>query len=183
MRALWLCLVACVATACHYSPGPGCSPWLGSSISVPYVGGDCNGEYTRTLIRQLSQCGQFQYSDCGGCYQLCVTVFVSCDENIGFRYDLDKSGAITDHVIPIESRRKIVAEFSLIECATGAVVVGPERVSAQVEYDHEFDSGSDSLNQFSLGQVTDVEAARQTIPRRTGEALATKIVDYLCSAW
>ena len=183
MRGLISLVIVAVLTSCHYSAGPGNSPWVGASVSVPYICGDLNGEYTRALIREVNQCTELCYSDGCATYQIEVAISECTDENIGFRYDRNKSGNLTDHLIPIESRNRIVAQFSLIDCHNGCIALGPEEVVVNVEFDHEFDSGSDRLNQFSLGQVTDLEATKLTVPTRAGKVLAKKIVSYICDAW
>ncbi len=170
-------------TSCGYHFGAGSAPWIGSTISVPYICGDETGEFTRTLVRELASSGAFQYTDDCGCYRLCVNVRELCDENIGFRYDINKEGQQTTTIIPVEMRTRTVAEFSLVEASSGCVVLGPERVSAMVDFDHEFEGGSDHLNNLSLGQVTDLEASKEVIPGRLGQALAERIVDYLRGAW
>ncbi|MDP1835482.1 MAG: hypothetical protein Q8K75_06080 [Chlamydiales bacterium] len=166
-----------------YHLGQGEAPWLGSTVSIPYVTCDTTGEVTRALIREVATSGAFEYVDGMGSYQLCVNLRDYNEQNIGFRYDVDKNGALTRTVIPVESRSRAIAEFSLIESCSGEVVLGPERVSASVEYDHEYNSGSDSLTSFSVGQVSDIEAAREQAPRQLGEVLAERIVDYIRSAW
>lgn len=172
-----------ILSSCGYHLGSGSAPWVGSTISVPYVCGDTTGEVTKALIREIASSGGFQYDDCTGCYSLCVSILDRGEENIGFRYDINKQGTLTTTVIPVEGRSRYVAEFSLVEIASGCIVLGPERISASVEYDHEFDYGNEDLNNLSLGQVSDVEAARDAVPYRVGKALAQRIVDYLRGAW
>jgi len=181
--ALLLPLLMLVFHSCGYRYGRGEAQWVGSTISVPFVNGDCTGNFTQALIRELSTSGSFRYVNAGGRYRLCVSILCQDEDNIGFRYDTDRHGNLTTTTIPIETRARVVAEFSLVHACSGETVVGPERVSAWIDYDHEYTSGSDSLNLLSLGQVTDMEAASIVVPPRLGQKLAQRIVDYIGAAW
>jgi hypothetical protein len=138
---------------------------------------------TRELIRELATSGCFEYVNSGGSYELIVSVLDSNEENIGFRYDVNKEGQRTDTIIPVETRSRILAEFSLVERCSCDVVLGPVRVSAFAEYDHDFNSAGGGVNRFSLGQLTDVEAAQEAVPDLVGRVLARRIVDYLKNTW
>jgi hypothetical protein len=170
-------------SSCGYRLGRGEAPWLGSTLSVPYVSCDTTGEVTQALIHEIATSGAFEYVDSGGAYRLCVSMLDYVEQDIGFRYDVDKQGDLTKTVIPVETRSRAVALFSLVEACSGETVLGPERVSASVEYDHEFNGGSDTLTRFSVGQVSDIEAAREQAPRQLGAVLAQRIVDYIKNAW
>ena len=176
-------LLLIALTNCGYKYGRGDAQWVGSTISVPFVEGDSTGDFTQALVRELSTSGSFRYVNCGGSYRLCVSLLCQEEDNIGFRYDTDRDGDLTTTTIPIETRVRATAEFSLVHVCSGEIVVGPERVSAWIDYDHEYTSGSDSLNLVSLGQVTDMEAASVVVPPRLGKKLAERIVDYLGAAW
>ncbi len=169
--------------SCGYRMNEDCCPWIGSTISVPYIGGDRTGEFTEALVREVASSGAFEYVDGCGQYRLCVAICSRCEENIGFRYDINKQGDLTNTVIPVEARARIVAEFSLIETCSGKTVMGPERITATVDFDHEFEGGSENLTLFSLGQLTDWEAAQEAVPGRGGRVLAQRIVDYIRFAW
>ncbi len=178
----WFLLLCCLAS-CNYRLGCGEAPWVGSTIAVPYVEGDTTGEVTQAIVREIASSGAFQYGQNCGCYTLCATILDRDEENIGFRYELNKNGTPSKTIIPVESRGRYLVEFSLVESCSGCVVLGPIRVAGSVEYDHEFDEGTEQLNELSVGQVSDVEAARDAVPQLVGKVLAQRIVDYLRGAW
>lgn len=181
-RLLSVLLLASLVS-CGYRWGNSDAPWVGHTISVPYVSCDTTGVITRELVRTLAASGSFEYVNCGGAYELVVSVLESNEENIGFRYDVDKDGGPTKTIIPVETRSRILAEFSLVERCSGETVLGPVRVSASAEYDHDFNSAGAAINKVSLGQLTDVEAAQEAVPELVGRMLARRIVDYIKNAW
>lgn len=179
---LALLSLLCIISSCGYQMRAE-TPWSGSTLSIPFVTGDTTGEITSALIRRVASSGAFSYVEGESAFTLCVALKDYEESSIGFRYDTDKNGDLTRTVIPVESRSRIVAEFSLVESSSGDIVIGPERIAASIEYDHEYNTGTDSLTNFSVGQVSDIEAAREQAPRQLGAVLAGRIVDYIRNAW
>ena len=136
--------------ACGYKTGYDGLSSEYRTISVPYVEGDWNGELTNTIIRQISRSGAFEYrNECAG-LTLLVKIIDSNDQNIGFRYDRHKDGRLRDTIIPTETRLTTAVEISVIETASGTSVLGPCRLLASVDFDHDYYSSRNEINVFSL---------------------------------
>lgn len=177
----FLLLTNCL-TSCHYQFGRGDLSQNYSTISVPYIAGDQQGELTTELIKKISTSGAFRYVQCGGDLTLKIKLVDFNEENINFRYDRKKSGHLKKSIIPIETRVKGIAEVSLIESGSGKVIRGPTRVTASVEFDHTYYATWDEINVFSLGQLNDIEGARDAVMQPLNRALAEHIVDYLINS-
>jgi hypothetical protein len=154
-----------------------------STISVPYVEGDLDGSMTASIINELARSGCFRFRQCDGDLTLKVKITDLRDENIGFRYDRKKKGELTHSIIPTETRLTAYSEVVVENSRTGCAVLGPVRVRASVDFDHDYYSNRDGVNIFSLGQLNDVDAACDAAQLSLNEALAGKIVDYLCNSW
>ncbi len=197
MRSLSLLPLIFLLSSCGYRAGQGEAPWINSSISVPYVENDTDGQITSALIRQIQASGLFRYVDCNGCYRLKVKVVECRDENTGFRYDQVNNGntnqdtapgqesnqELTNTLIPIESRKWILVQVEVFEGTSGEPVAGPVCISAFVDYDHGYHLLNNQLNVFSIGQLTDISVAGEAVARPLSEAVARSIVDYLLNAW
>ncbi len=197
MTTLRLLGLLLLLSSCGYRTGQGEAPWIGSTISVPYVEGDTDGQITASLIRQIQTSGLFRYVDRGGCHQLKVKVVECRDENTGFRYDQVNGGTeagdnapgqnydlgLTNTLIPIESRKWILVQVEVFESGNCEAIAGPVCISAFVDYDHGYHLLNNQLNVFSIGQLTDISVAGEAVARPLSEAVARSIVDYLLNAW
>ena len=76
-----------------------------------------------------------------------------------------------------------MAEVSLIDAASDCYVVGPIVITAEVEFDHDYNSSPDGVNVFSLGQLTDLDEARDAADDPLNRQLAQNIIDYLVHLW
>lgn len=153
------------------------------TLSVPFAQGDATGAFTTELIHELSSSGSFIYQPCNPDGILYVNLVEYYDVNIGFRYDRNKQGNITDTLVPSETRRFVVAEVQIIDARRGCVVLGPSFIKAHVDFDHEFNSSRDAVNVFSLGQVTEIDGAIDSVAKPLNQTLARMIVDYIANAW
>jgi hypothetical protein len=169
--------------SCGYTLGHGELSEKYSTISVPYVKGDWNGEMTSNLVKKMSQSGAFSYRPEGGALLLNVEIKDYRDENIGFRYDRNKKGKLTHSIIPTETRIIAIAEVTLLDAGSCQPVIAPVLISASVEFDHDYYSCRHGINIFSLGQLTDYDAAYDDVYRPLNEALSQKIVDYISNFW
>lgn len=177
----YLCLG--LLTCCGYKAGYDGLPNEYNTITVPYVEGDWDGELTNAIIRQISTSGAFEYrNDCAN-LSLLVKIIDFSDENIGFRYDRHKDGRLRDTIIPVETRLFALAEVSVVETASGKVVLGPSRLSVNVDFDHDYYSSRNEVNVFSLGQLSDFDSASDAAHTPLNKALARKIVDYIADNW
>lgn len=170
-------------SGCQYQFGYGELSEKYSTISIPYVEGDTDGELTSELIKQFSISGALKYVPNDGALRLVVKWLKLHDENVGFRYDRKKGGELKDYIIPTETRLFATVEVSIIDTSTQKVIQGPHIISTSIDFDHEYYSSHHAVNIFSLGQLSDIDAGRETVMHPLNEMLAKKIVDYVIHLW
>ncbi len=170
-------------TGCQYQFGLGELSQRYATLSIPYIEGDLKGDLTAEVVKKLSSSGAFRYVNCGGDLTLKIKVIDFSEENIGFRYDRNKEGKLKKNIVPTETRAVVVAEVSLIDGGTGKIVKGPDRISAEAEFDHTYYTTRDEINVFSLGQLSDVYVARDAAKIPLNRALAERIADYVINSW
>lgn len=179
-----LILAACLLSACGYQMGQDEGlPSRFATISVPYAEGDQDGTLTSAIIKEIVRSGAFEYQYCGGGLILHVRQLDLNEDNIGFRYDRRKRGTLTKDIIPTETRITAFVEVSVTEAASCKTLLGPVRLSASVDYDHDYYSSRDGVNIFSLGQLSDLDAAYDAVQIPLNRLIAEKIVDYLIESW
>lgn len=183
MQLLRAALLLLLLTSCGYQFGQGGLASRYHSISVPYVEGDRDGSLTAAIVRQLTESGDYEYKNCGGALSLDVKVIDVNDQNIGFRYDRKKSGKLQKSIIPTETRIQAVAEVTVYEAGSCCALLGPVRIQATVDFDHDYYNSRDGINIFSLGQLSDYDEAYDAVKVPLSEALAKKIVDYVNDSW
>jgi hypothetical protein len=181
--ALFCVFSLCLFAGCGYQWGQGGTISSYRTISIPYVKGDWDGDLTAALIQAVSESGSLSYRSKGGALILKVEIIDERHEDVGFRYDRKKNGHIRDSVIPDETRAIMYVDVTLLEAFSGCVVLGPARLSAEMEFDHYYYSNQGRVNIFSLGQFTDYDDARDAAQRPLNRRLALKIVDYINSNW
>lgn len=184
-KVLTLCcpLLLLFLVGCGYQFGNGELVDRYKTISVPYVVGDRNGDLTAELIKEIAARSPLEYRQSGSSLILHVEILEVNNDNIGYRYDRKRDGERKDWVIPSETRISYLAEVSLIDAATGRVIYEPARITSSVDFDHDYFSSSNSINIFSLGQLTDIEEAREAVVHPLNRSLAAKIVDYINNVW
>lgn len=171
-------------TSCGYRFGNDTGlPARFSTISVPYIEGDIDGAMTACVIKALVRSGAFEYRQFGGALLLNISILDIEDENIGFRYDRRKSGRLRKSIIPTETRRTIFVEVTVQNAATGCMVLGPARLSASIDFDHDYQYARDEINVFSLGQLSDIDQAYDAAQSPLNRLIANKIVDYVIQSW
>jgi hypothetical protein len=171
-------------SGCGYRFGQGGIANRYATISVPYVTGDVDGSLTAAIIKQLSTSSSLEYATCGGQLTLQVILLDIHDENIGFRYDRHKKdNELKKDIIPTETRLRALVQVSVIEAASGEILMGPVKIASSVDFDHDYYSSRNQVNVFSLGQLSDVDEARDAVHIPLNEALAQKIVDYVNDSW
>lgn len=189
MKLLYLLGLICLAsinltlTSCHYHFGRGETAHNYSSISVPYIEGDQKGQLTAEIIKKIATSGAFHYADEGGTLILKVKLLGFEEENINYCYDRKRRGKQKKSIIPIETRVNATAEVHLIDGATGLKVRGPVCISANTEFDHTYYATRNDINIFSLGQINDIDAAREAAMDPLNRNLANAIVDYIINSW
>ncbi|MCE5316947.1 MAG: hypothetical protein LLG04_06240 [Parachlamydia sp.] len=154
-----------------------------TTISVPYVEGDWDGGLTAAIVEQIGRTGCYTYQRDGGALTLKVQLGNFIEDNIGFRYDRDKHGDLRHSIIPTETRLKAKVVVTLIETASGRALLGPACLTAWIEFDHDYESPLNSVNIFSLGQLSDYDDAFDAAYRPLNRELAQKVVDFICDSW
>lgn len=176
-------LIGWCLVGCQYQFGRGELAERYSTISIPYVEGDQKGELTTEIIKKLSASGAFRYVTNGGDLLLKIKIIELYDQNIDFRYDRKKRGELKKSIIPTESRFTVVAEVLLVEFGTGQTIRGPTRITASTDFDHTYYTTRDEINIFSLGQLSDIDVARDAAKHPLNRHLAERIVDYVINSW
>lgn len=182
VAAIGLC---CSLGGCGYTVGAAAhSALAGKSISIPYVEGDRFGSLTSALVKQFTGRAGLRYAPVGGDLLLKVSIVDKDDENIGFRYDHDSCGKLTKYVVPVESRTTVKVEVTLLDpCSSVSPILGPVQISAALDFDHEYYSSTGGVNIFSLGQLTDIDGARDAVLMPLYEQLAEHVADYILESW
>lgn len=148
------------------------------TLSIPYVVGDADGRLSLEIVRAVSTLPCYRYVPCGGEQILVVELAESREENIGFRYDRKKDGKRKKEIVPTETRLFVEAKVSIVDGATNQCLWGPFSIQETTDYDH-FYYGHHEVNVFSLGQLTDREAAKEAAFAPLNQRLAQQIVDLL----
>lgn len=159
-----------------------------STVNIPYVKGDEDGQLTHSLVYQLSAAGALEYKQIDADYVLLVSVLDVSNDKIGYRKDRDLDGKLRDNLMPIESRQSIKAEVSLKSTTTDEIVWGPRTISADIDYDYvEQDALKDlsfvnssgkreTILSYSLGQLESVPSAQISVRHPLYQNLAKNIV-------
>ncbi len=199
--AFYLLLV--LLTSCGYHAGQGELASKYSTITIPYVEGDEYGELTAVLVKEISRTGTLSYQRSYADLSLNVSIIDCTYDNIGFRYDQKHNSEpyrssdsrsnesnhssdrdnVSDDIIPVETRAQVIAEVSITECATGALVLGPVQIRATLDFDHDYYYSRHYVNNFSMGQLTDYDSAVDGSFKPLYTNLAHKIADYVYDSW
>jgi len=169
--------------SCGYRFGCGGVLCQYESICVPYVEGDHDGHLTAELIKEFEASGVIKYCHQAADVVLEVKLLDFREENIGFRYDHDSTGNLTDNVIPSETRLTVLAEVIVTERCSHESIFGPDLISTSVDYDHDYYSNHGGANVFSLGQLNDIDLAQQMAYRPLVRALARRITEHVINNW
>ena len=170
-------------TGCQYQFGRGELSQSYTSISVPYIEGDQKGELTADVIKELSTSGAFYYTNEKSDLILKIKFLELGEENIGFRYDRKKRGCLKKSIIPSETRVNALVEVVLMERISEKIIRGPTRISVSEDFDHTYYATRNRVNIFSLGQLNDIEEARDAVMHPLNRHLAERIVDYVINSW
>lgn len=152
------------------------------TFSVPYAEGDQQGELTGEVIRLISERSSLRYVECGSDLVVKIKLMDLINQDIGYRYARKRGGPLKHYLIPTETRLKINAEV-VVETRDGNVVRGPVLIHSSTDFDHTFYTSRKQENIFSLGQLNDIDAAREAAMHPLNVTLASKIVDYLINSW
>ena len=165
----------------------GCSSWhlansLSSekqiSVSIPYAQGDDSGELTSRLIEAMNSQPGFRVTD-GGQYILRVKLLDDKEEKIGYRYDPIQLKKGVHKLILNETRAKALAEVHLVNRFTNKDIAGPAFILGNIEYDHQENTIDNNINDLSLGQLSDIDAAQDVTYIPLYRDLAQKIALWM----
>ncbi|HSX03137.1 MAG TPA: hypothetical protein VLG76_00220 [Rhabdochlamydiaceae bacterium] len=188
MKYLFLVLLLILTSSCGYRFERGFEGRR--TISVPYVQGDFEGNFTDALVRAVSQSGAFEYERTCGRLSLEVVVQSDDSERVGFRHDRSNStNKLRKNIIGVENRRTLCAQVTLIDTVTEEIILGPYSVKDSLVFDYlnenspEDTSFIDSAGiretsiAFSLGQLDSKDFAEKDALYPLYQKLAQKIID------
>jgi hypothetical protein len=164
-------------------------------ISIPYIIGDSDGIFTAELIHQCCRSTNLSVAS-NSRYRLEVKIVQDSVDPLGYRRDPQKiDGKIRKHLTQNEERQTVLVDVSLLDQQNHQPILGPLRLSADVDYDYvDGDSLQDLQFQnvagdrlivlpFSLGQLESQEAAHEAAQRPLYQKLSQKIVDVISAQW
>jgi len=163
-----------------------------TTISIPYVEGDAQGQLTAEIIRQLANSDKYDFVKRDGDLVLKVTLVGDKSDIVGFQYDLTtKKGKIERNLMAEENRRTLIAQVLLTRVDTEEVVLGPLNISATTDYDF-IDVNSlkevsfinpqgkrEKTINLSLGQLDSIEGAQDAALTPLYRQLAQRIANAL----
>lgn len=181
MRLLALIALS-LLSGCGYQSGSGSIADSYKTICIPFVKGDIEGHLTAELIKELTTSTNLCYQQNGGELALEVEVVEVKEENIGYRFERTIGTDLpTNRIVPTEERLTAVANICLKDTCNDCIVLGPIRVAAHVDYDHDYYTNITGTPQFSLGQLEDIGVARDVAQMPLDRRLAKRIVEYIAS--
>lgn len=86
-------------------------------------------------------------------------------------------------MIPTETRLWAKVEIALLDNDTGNYILGPALIETNADFDHDYYLNLHGINIFSLGQLSDVDSARDAVWEPLNKAISQKIVDYVSNSW
>jgi len=146
------------------------------TISIPYVEGDPSGKLTAQLVETIQREGGFRYVHSGGRLILKVKLIDNDILNIGWKVDPSRDN---QKIIPNESRKKLLAEVTVLQEGRAQPLIGPVFIKSFVDYDHQHYALNNDANIFSLGQLTDIDTARDGLDTPMYRAMALEINNFL----
>jgi len=184
LQRLFLNLLIVSLASCGYHTA---QPEDKTTISIPYVKGDEQGELTAEIIRELDQSGLYEFVRDGGELLLSVNLVGDKNDIIGWKYNRsEKKGKKEDNLMATENRRILCAEITLKQ--GDKVVLGPVKVSSSTDYDY-IDVNSlkeltfinphgkrEKVLRLSLGQLDSIEGAQDASLNPLYRHLAQKII-------
>lgn len=163
-----------------------------TTISIPYVEGDNQGQLTAEIIRQLTNSDIYDFVREDGDLVLKVSLVGDRNDHVGFKYDrTEKKGKIEHNLMATENRRMLTAQVILSRGATEEVIFGPLNITATGDYDyidvntlkelafHDPQGKRKKTINFSLGQLDSIEGAQDAVLTPIYRQLAQKIAAAL----
>lgn len=178
MRQIFCLLLALSCTSCGWHVA---KTQEARTLSIPYVNGDTDGSLTQEIVSQVEKGGSFAYVQDGGELTLKVILIDSKSENIGWRYNEKKLSNGRKKIDPSEVRRKLLAKVEVIENGSNKLILGPAYILGCTEFDHQYYDVNNNINNFSLGQLTDIDTTYDVVNIPLHRDLAIQIAQYLAN--
>ncbi len=196
LHCSWFFVCCALASACSYRIGDEAHEQIatGTTLTIPYVNDDSDGQFTDELIKAFAASGVFVYRPSDGALELSVKILSQDNKSLGWRYNRNPQGKRNKDLISVEGRRHVAAEVTLIDSLNDEVLLGPVVVEADLDFDcYEPDSirdlsfvNSSGVRQtsiaFSLGQLDSIEGAYDSAWTPVSRLLAKKILDLILHA-
>lgn len=154
-----------------------------STISIPYVDGDRDGELTSILTQTLVSAGGFKYQTDDGDLVLKVKILDKKVEDVGYDRFYGSNGQLTRSITPNERRLSLLVEITVIDGCTQTVLLGPEKLSTSVKYDFDPEFSEDNLVSYSLAQYNFSESAERMAFVPLNQQIAQIVTNYLLNSW
>ena len=176
--------LALICQSCGYQSAVNHNALSGySSITVPYVEGDEEGDITAQLVQALAEEGPWKYHALDAELSLKVKILEIKREDVGYDRFYNENGEIERWMVPNERRLSVRAQVVVIEEATQKNILGPMELSESVKLDFNPEYSETNLVRFSLAQYDFVENAERTAHRPLNQRLAKIIVNSLINSW
>ena len=173
-KGLLCCLTGC--TGWHVANSASSETQM--TVRIPYAQGDDSGELTSRVIEAVNCQPGFRVDESGQ-YLLKIRLLDDKEEKIGFRYNPRELRKGSHKLILEESRAKALAEVSLIDRFTKKTVAGPAYILGNIDYDHQENTIDNDVNDLSLGQLSDIDAAQDVTYIPLYRDLSAKIALWL----
>ncbi len=154
-----------------------------STISIPYVEGDKDGELTSILAQTVVSAGGFKYRTDDGDLVLRVKILDKKVEDVGYDRQYGPDGQLTRAMTPNERRLSLLVEVTVIDGCTQKVLLGPEKLSTSVKYDFDPEFSEDNLVSYSLAQYNFSESAERMAFVPLNQQIAQIVTNYLLNSW
>ncbi|MGL4348250.1 MAG: hypothetical protein ACRCSV_02155 [Chlamydiales bacterium] len=155
-------------------------PNISSTVFIPYIEGDIDGDLTNVFIQKITALGYFTPVSENSDFIIQAQVKSDKSDPIGFQFDPKYKE--DKRVIPNENRRSIELVFSILSGKTREKLFGPYFIKESIDYDFLDDylcedtiQTQQSYLNFSLGQLDNREAAFSTC----GHPLFHKVTDRM----
>lgn len=160
---------------------------ISSTLSIPYIEGDLDGELTNIVIQKITALGYSILSSENSDFIIQARIKSDRVDPIGFQFDPNCKE--NKRVITNENRRTLLLEFSILSTKTKEKFLGPYFIKESIDYDFQDDypCQDSTVNQqsylnFSLGQLDNREAAFSASANPLFHKTANRMAETIFSA-
>lgn len=160
-------------------------------VAIPYIKGDGDGRLTDAIVNRIATSPRFSIKRDDAHYTLDIRLKKNKNSHVGYRYNRREStGDLINRLIPIEERKKIVLEVSILDQDFKALTPNFE-IEGEADFDFvNFDTYHDlafidqqgapqSSLSYSLGQLDALDGANHSVYDALYQDLAKKILIVL----